>query len=280
MLNLMGNTLNLKHLKRTFLSFGFLLTLTLALQGQKLTKLKSFELPYTPESVSIDRQGHFYIAFKNGSIDKYDTQGNNLYHFSPIKNGYPTLIEAWQGLRVFNYYPDFQEYLFLDRFLNNSERFRLPSDINTFNSLATISGEDDLWVINAQELSLKKIDLPTNQVVIDNPFNLNIESADFNFSHIREYQNQLFISDAASGLLIFDRFGNFISQESLQGISYFSFYRNELLYLDKNYLKLFDIYTKKKREIELPDPSFKFVLMENNFLICIADSRVDIFRIT
>ena len=46
-----------------------------------------------------------------------------------------------------------------------------------------------------------------------------------------------------------------------------------------NQVHFLDIYTKKQREIELADPSYKFVLLENSVLICFSKNRFDVFKI-
>lgn len=249
------------------------------LQAQELTKTKTIELKAPPQSISIDRQGNFYIATKRGEIDKYDMEGNLLYHFSPQKRGNATLVEAWQGPSVFLYYKDFQEFTILDRFLSNSQQYALPEEFNSFSSLATISGDGNLWLIDAQNLSLKKVTSPSNQVIINNPFNFNFRSDAYSFSHIREYQNQLFISDPDQGVMVFDLFGNFLELISLKGVAYFNFVNNDLIYLDHQKAILINVYNKQKREIELPDLSYKYILMENNTLICVTDSKIDLFQL-
>lgn len=275
----MDSNLSLRPLKVKHLLTFIILISVQGISAQTLTKTASINLTTPPQTVSIDRQGHFYVASQRGDIDKYDKAGNLLYHFSPSKNGNVTLIEAWQGLRVFCYYQDFQQYLFLDRFLNSSELYRLPSQVNSFSLLVTLSGDDNLWLIDAQNLSLKKIDLPTNEMIIDTPLNLNVPSSEYHFSHMREYQNRLFISDPGQGVLVFDRFGNFTELMELKGINYFSFLQNELYYLKGNKVMFVDVYNQNKKEIELADLSYQFVLMENSLVICFANDKIDIYQI-
>ena len=247
--------------------------------GQTPNKIKSIKLTTTAKSVSIDRQGNFYIATNRGEIDKYSLTGDLLYHFSPQRNANVTLIEAWQGPRVFGYYKDFQEYIILDRFLSNSKQYSLSNGLSSFSTIATLSGDGNLWLIDSKNLSLQKINILSDQVMINTPFNLNLELSNYDFYHIREYQNQLFISDPKQGLLVFDLFGNYSGLIEAKGIDYFSFFKNELIFLQGTKAVLINIYDKKRREIELADLSYNYVLMENSILICIADSRIDLYQI-
>jgi len=275
----MVTILNLRPLKAKVYFLLFLFICAVNAYGQELTKLKSIDLAAPPKSVSIDRQGNFYIATERGEIDKYDQEGVLLNHFSPQKNGNASLIEAWQGPSIFLYYNDFQEYVILDRFLSNSQQYMIPSDAIPFSTLTTISGDGNLWLIDSQNLSLKKMDIPTNQIIIDNPFNLNALASNFSFSHIREYQNKLFISDPNRGVLVFDLFGNYTELIEAEGITYFNFINNEFVFLANGKAVFIDIYSRKKREIGLPNLSYKYILMENSLLICFTDLKIDLFHV-
>ncbi|GAB5523596.1 MAG: hypothetical protein Roseis2KO_14680 [Roseivirga sp.] len=258
-----------------------ILTGCLLLSGQTLEKIKSVKLQHRVVNASTDRQGNLYVASNNGDIDRFDKSGDLAYHFSPDKKGNATLIEAWQGLRTFVFYRDFQQYLFLDRFLNNSTPFDIGNGLSTYFELGTIAGDNNLWLIDQQELTLKKLDIEISEFLVETPLNLNLDPDNYELSFIREYQNLLFISDKSSGVLVFDNLGNYLESLPLTGLNHFSFSGNELLGLNATGDKamLIDIYTKKEREISLPDPSYQFVFMENSRLYCVAAKRIDIFKL-
>lgn len=258
-----------------------ILVKSFTLHGQKLTKIKSQKLDHAVVNASIDRQGNIYIASNNGDIDRFNRNGELVYHFSPDKKGNASLIEAWQGLRTFVFYRDFQQYLFLDRFLNNSVPFDIGNGLSTYFELGTVAGDNNLWLIDQQELTLKKLDIEINEFLIETPFNLNLDPDDFKLTFIREYQNLLFISDKSSGVLVFDNLGNYLEALPVRDLNHFSFSDNDLIGLNAkgDTAKLIDIYTKKEREISLPDLSYQFVFMENSRLYCIAARRIDIFKL-
>jgi len=248
--------------------------------AQELNKVKSIPFEHEVVHASIDRQGNVYIASKNGDIDRYDKEGTLAYHFSPDTKGNVSLIEGWQGLRTFVFYRDFQQYLFLDRFLNSPNRLNIGSDPSRYYQWATLAGDNNLWLVDQQELSLKKLDIEINDFLVETPFNLNLDPENFQLTHIREYQNLLFISDVNSGILVFDNLGNYLESLPISGLDYFSFRDNELFGLiEPGKVASIDIYSKKVREISLPDLSYKYVLMENSLLFAISNDRMDIFQI-
>lgn len=250
------------------------------LQAQTLEKTHSFDLGYTPTAASMDRQGYLYFSNNQGAIDKFDKKGNQIYHYSPQKQGTPTLIEAWQGLRTFVYYQNFQEYLLLDRFLNASERYPINSNqISDFSGLVTLANDNNLWILNSQELSLKKIDINDRELLIDNKLNLSLDIDAWDIKFIRSYQNYLFIGDAKEGIFVFDNLGNYSEKITGQGVDFFTFAGDEIVFLSDQKLQTIHLYDKTKREISLPDLPYQFVLMENNQIFLVHNKTVEVYRI-
>ena len=223
--------------------------------AQSLELIKSVPLESEVLHASLDRQGNIYIADANGSIERFDREGQSAFTFSADKNGTVTLLEAWQGLRTFVFYRDFQEYLFLNRFLDGPGRFRIGQDLSNYFQWATLAADNNLWLIDQQELSLKKLVIDLNEFIIETPFNLNLDPRNFELTFIREYQNLLFISDRASGVLVFDNLGNYLETLPLKNLSHFSFSDNELMGISTaGTLTFLDIYSQKNERSDWLTP--------------------------
>lgn len=247
---------------------------------QEAKLVQQFTLPFEPVAASIDRQGHLYFASSEGVIEKYDQKGNLEYHFSPQKKATPTLIEAWQGLRVFVYYQGFQEYLFLNRFLTDSERYNL-NRFNTSqpNGLATLSADNNLWLLNSGNLTLSKLDLNNGETLFEDYLSLTLKDQNIEPEFIREYQNLLFLSDSKGFVLVFDNLGNFVEKIEAPNNGFLTFSKNLLVTHSKGKTYLTDIYSIKKREISNANLSYRFVFMENDLLFAVSGKRVDILSI-
>ncbi len=263
-------------------SLTIFLTLFLGqhLLAQNLTKERSFKIGYTPTTASIDRQGYLYFSNDQGAIDKFDQAGTVVYHFSPQKQGTPTIIDAWQGLRTFVYYKNFQEYLLLDRFLNASERYRIDNNqISNFSGLATLASDNNLWTLNDQELSLIKLDINDREVLVENKLNLSLDVEDWDVKFIRSYQNYLFIGDSKEGILAFDNLGTFVEKITTRRTDFFTFNKDEIVFISNGRLYMIHLYKKTKREISLPDLPYQFVLMENNQIFLVHNQTVEVYKI-
>ena len=64
-----------------------------------------------------------YIADDQGDIKRYNAQGELQQVFSPTKIGNISNIEAWTSLRILVFYEEYQEYVILDRFLNQTSSY-------------------------------------------------------------------------------------------------------------------------------------------------------------
>ena len=246
--NLMVNNSILKNLKHSLLITALVFISAFHLNAQALKPASSIKLQGNAHQVSIDRQGNIYVAASNGDIDRYDRQGLFSKHFSPTKKAQPTLLEAWQGLRTFVFYQDFQEYLFLDRFLSQSERYELADQkISSTISLATIAADNNLWTFDNQNLSLKKMDLQNGEIISDTNLNFILKNKTHEFTYMREYQNLLFLSDKKEGVLVFDNIGNHIETLPLMAVNHFSFSGTKLITLFGDKLVTFELYAKEKK---------------------------------
>jgi len=245
--------------------------------GQGLSLIDSAQLGGI-ESVSIDRQGSFYIATTKGSLKKYSKDNKLVAEFSPQKKGAITLIEAWNPLRPFVFYESFQEYLFLDRFLTNSNRFDVKS-ITDYAGLVTVSADNNLWVVDLADFGLKKYNISFGQFTIETSFDLLLNPDNYNITHIREYQSRVFVSDEQSGILVFDNLGNYLNSIEVKGVKYFGLAENEIYFLQKSQVVFYDIYSRKKRAITLPVPA-EYALIDGDLLRTFLKNEIRVYKIT
>lgn len=239
------------------------------------------------QKVSIDPYFNFYTADKNGNVFKYDSLGNQLLGFSPSKKADVTLLEAWRTLNIFIFYRDLQEYNILDRFLttsNGNYSFTPEGDLIErnigFARLATLAADNNLWIFDDQDFSIKKYNPVTEQVIIHSSLDLILDPNYYDLTYVREYQNLLFIADKNSGILVFDNLGNYKTKFPFTGVSYFNFIGNQMYFIFNKQLVVYDIYTAKQVIVPLPNPGSKdyiFALAGNNRYYFFTKDCVDIY---
>lgn len=257
-----------------------LLSITLSLLGiasigQTLILADSTPISH-PVAAAIDRLNNIYIADNKGNLNQY-SRGELVQSFSPQKQGDITLVEAWNPLKIFIYYADFQEFLLLDRFLTGSQRYEIPPPIR-FSGLSTFSNDNNLWVIDDIDFGLKKYNLNFNAYTVNTPFDLILDQEKYNISFIREYQNLVFISDKSSGIFVFDNLGNYLRQITAPAVEHFSFYGENLHYLANRQLISINIYHHDRTALNLPEEAL-FAFRYEDHLALITESTLKIYRI-
>ena len=186
--------------------------------------------------------------------------------FSPQKEG-SKILETWQGLRVFVYYQNFQEYLLLNRFLSNENRINTAlGDFAPFTGLANLSNDNNLWLYNDREMIITKRDINNQEVIVENQLNL---SADFQRieGNYRRGRIRVFSFLATNnGVLLFDNLGNYLDLLTTEDIDFFSFNNFELLYLKNDKLIRVSIKDKTKRDPITGSPQTLFLWKTIRFM--------------
>ncbi len=253
---------------------GLLLTIAFsAAKAQGLKKLKEFK-PGKIENVSVDRLGNFFLIFKNGSIKKYDANGNVL---ASLKNmgGEKSLalIEPWFYPKIFAYSKKNQQLVSYDRNFKNPTQQKIDPSVAIRPLLACPTNDNKVLVLDGADLSIKKVN-PFNSEVL-NEFYLDSAQTKTNFTYLREYQNLIFLLDKNSGLLILSNIGKEINRIPCQ--SNFGFYGEELFFIEGDKLVFFDLYTEKRREEVVGNGKFVMVTDERIVLVT-NDDRVILFE--
>lgn len=222
--------------------------------SQVIVPLSSSKIPGQIGCVSSDSYGFIYLTDHAGNIYKLDSLGKQFVLASPPRRGQITSIEATRSVNIFVFYSDYQVYYYYDRFLMQSQTLTFPSAAVGFARIATPSLDQNIWLIDDQDFSLKKFNSTYSSIDINTPLDLIIDPEVYNMNCMREYQNLLFINDANSGVLVFDNMGNYKTRIPVTGLSYFSFYGDNLVYIKEGSLYLMNIYTYKEKKFT--DPAF------------------------
>ncbi len=219
--------------------------------AQKLQLIDSVAID-TLTAVSMDKTGNVFLCNEKGEISKYSSFGKLLDTFIPQQPAVVGSIEAWQMLRVFVFYGQSQQYLYLDRFLNATEPQLLSEFTNGFVSHATPGEDNSIWLINETALSLEKYDLRTARQVVNTDLLLFVEE-DYQFTDIKTYQNKVYINLKKQGILVFDLFGNFIQKLPLENVSHLNFYNDTLYYPDGTFLHKYNLYSFQEHLLTIPE---------------------------
>ena len=153
-------------------------------------KIASREVTDEIVFATVDRVGELYVVTKNGQIQKFDIDGKliSLYKNGPI----PTLFEPRDGSRLFAYFRKDRKIEYLNPSFEVSTTALIDSAFVIDPWLACSSGDYNIWVLDAEDRTMKKISPRTSTVEVDVKFPENLSP---NFDNIK-------FASRVSGLLL------------------------------------------------------------------------------
>lgn len=228
---------------------------------------------------SIDQQGNIFLGFDNGTITKYNTELDSLLSYNPTRVGKFSLIEAWHGFQVFAFNNKFQDFILLDRFLSRESRYALGETGMYYVDLSTLSGEQNLWLIEENGLRLMKYDFKAREIILDISLNNWLDNQEHAFTFMREYQNLLFLIDKNSGIYVFDNLANIIRKIYVVNVDYVSLSGETLYYLTDEAIISMNLYSNVQSEIKIDQRDYKGLLVFKNFGYLVSDQRVEMIEI-
>ncbi len=152
------------------------------------------------------------------------------------------------------------------------------SDIG-FVRLATYSYDNNIWLIDERDFSLKKFNLSQTKVDLNTPLDLLLDPSLYDMNFMREYQNLVFVNDKNSGILVFDNMGNYKTKIPIKGLSQIGFYNDEIYFQEGDKIRFINIYTYIERTENLPENgAFQFILYAPSRLYLFKNTSVEVYK--
>lgn len=245
--------------------------------SQELKIIKS--IPFAnPDKISVDRYGNFYVSDNKGNIYRFDKNGNKESVYSPQKIAKISLVEAWNTVKIFVFYKDLQEFVLVDRFMSGTPNIKFEMNSVGFARCASFASDNNIWIIDDVDFSLKKIDLQNQHILFSNPLQLILANQEYEINYMREYQNMLFVVDKINGILVFDNLGNYKKKLPIKNLDYIGFAGNKMFYFADNQLVYFDLYSYEEQIIKLPFENILSGIVFENSIILITNKGIEIVR--
>ncbi len=238
-------------MKASFCFVFLLFTVIQFVNGQSLILEDSAKAIKT-DLITVDQKGNLFLVDIKGNIFQYSPDLKLVRNYSPPKPFKVYQLDAWQGLRIFCFYRDIQEFSLLDRFLTSTENYQFELPNNGFISHATLSFDNNLWLLDQPSMKLVKYNINQRNTEFDIPLNNIIPVSIFNVVLFKEYQNKIYIVDEVNGIIVFDNLGNLLSIRKARigkGVGFFGEY---LYYLENDKMIWHHLYRDEITSIQLP----------------------------
>ncbi|HEY3403431.1 MAG TPA: hypothetical protein VGK59_08600 [Ohtaekwangia sp.] len=260
---------------KQFVIWVSLLGLAYPASGQ-FKKIRTQEVSDSITTVAVDRPGDLYIITKEGQLQHFDKDGKlySLYKKDPS----PTLFDPRDGSRLFAYFRPVQQYAYMSPSFEITQRIQLDSAFSIDPWLVCASGDYNVWILDAADWSLKKIDTKKGLVLTETVLPPAFSKLKSDYLTLREYQGFLFIADHSKGIHVFNSLGNHLRTISVPLPSYFNFLGEELYYQSGTSLIFFDLFSAETRELKLPETSIFSVLTDER-LFLIKPRQIHIYEV-
>jgi hypothetical protein len=201
---------------KTFLYISLQLIFSLSTAAQKDSSFQWRKtLRVSGAQLAVDNLNNIYILSNNEQLKKYSPTGDSIAVFSEVKRfGKLQTIDVSNPLKLLLYYRDFATVVVLDRFL----ALRTSLDLRRHNiqqaSAIGQSYDNNIWVFDAVNYKLKKLDEQGNQLMETEDFRT-LFATSFNPVTIIDQNNSVYLYDPAIGVYQFDHFGTFQKKHAI-----------------------------------------------------------------
>lgn len=223
-------------------------------------------------SAYVDRPGDLYILHTDNKVSKFDTLGMPVADMGFERK--PTIFDPRDGARMFIYFADVKQGSFFS--VGTSQGFFIYDYFAMEPMLATSAGDNQVWIIDKGDWSLKKLDPKASKIVAEATIDKAQFQTDPDFTAVREYQNFLFVLDKNAGILIFNGIGKQIKKIEGKDIPYFNFLGEELYYKKNDKLIFYDLFDGTTREESVDSKCLYTLLTDARKYVVYAD-RIEVF---
>lgn len=239
-------------------------------------KIRSVTIADKVIYATVDRPGELYLVSNTGRIRRFDSNGNLLSEYT--NQSPPTLFDPRDGSRLFIYYHEGQRYAYLSPSFEITNSQTIDPSVAVDPWLMCVSGDHNLWILDAADLSLKRVNVLTSSLEVDYKIGDDLVKQPAEITYMREYQGFLFLLHRTKGILIFNKMGKRIKTIERPQLQYFNFLGEELYYPENNALKFLNLFTAETREIPLTNPG-EFMLMTDERIYTVEGSSVGFFSL-
>lgn len=236
-------------------------------------------LPDSVTAAFIDRPGELYLQLRNGHLLRYDKDGN--LRATAQATTPPTLFDPRDGARLFAYYRSQQQYAYL----NPSFEAGIPSPIDAAFAaepwLVCASGDYNVWILDAADWSLKKIDTQKGIVLVEMPVTGMSTDKRQAITYMREYQGFLFLLERGKALHVYSGMGKHLrTLQPTDGIRSFNFLGEEVYYTSEGHTIWFNLFSGETIRTPGVLATADFILSSDERMFLIKGKTLEIHAVT
>ena len=231
--------------------------------------------PADVAQLAVDNLDNLYILSTADRLKKYNAQGDSVGVYNQVKRfGKLHAIDVTNPLKLLLFYKDFSTIVILDRLLT----LRAALDLRKLNIIQTsavgLSYDGAVWLFDAYENKLKKLDEEGN-LLLETPDFRNVFAEAIAPQQIIDQNGTVYVYDPAAGLYLFDYYGSFKKKLPVRGWQGIAILNHYITGIYDNRFQFFNIATQISGTRLLPivqSPSANLRIANNKLFCWTADS--------
>lgn len=260
-----------------FLLFAFLNSICFAQKDTSLRLIKSISIEAS--EIAIDNLDNFYILTNNDQLKKYNAGGDSIAVYNDVRRfGKLYSFDVSNPLKVLLFYKDFSTVVLLDRQLSFRNAVDLRNQNITQASTASISYDNNIWVFDAVDNKLKKLD-ENGALLLETVDFRTIFSENFVPQKIIDKDNSVYLYDSSFGVIQFDYYGSFQKKHALPNWKNISIYKNNIVGFYNNGIAVYNTGNLMQQQYQFPSSfgSFNQYLVGSTSLFTRSKNSVNIY---
>lgn len=195
-----------------------------------------------------DALGNFY-TIEESTLKKYDSTGIQLQEFTYLSLGNISWVDVSNPLKILVYYEDFDQIIFLDKYLSpSSEAIDLTHYNIVSSSVVARSYSNGIWVFDQSAGELIRLDKSMNISHRSGPIPWKSYEGILYARQTGEY-----VLLARKGeILVFDKFASFLKTIPVPETSIITWAPQSILYREDEILKKYNFITHQENRMEWP----------------------------
>ncbi|MBK21197.1 MAG: hypothetical protein CMP63_02605 [Flavobacteriales bacterium] len=203
-------------------------------------------------SVEVDEHGDVYLVNSEKQLIKFNSRLDTLYVFNE-KSAEVELVAPQNALKILIFNKSLNTVQFLDKTLSPSAEELNLDEVNIpLVEAVGISKDNNFWVFDQYDQSLKKFDTKMNMISTSGNLT-NITGLNWSPTKLKEIDNKVFVCDSSSGIMEFDFFGSYVQTINLKVKGNFYIDQSNVWFLRNDSLIIHDILLQDESKFNLPE---------------------------
>lgn len=200
---------------------------------------------------TTDNLQNIYCLSAESELIKYSPEGQEQFRYSNRTLGQAALLDATNPFHLLLYFPEYQNVLLFDRTLSPTGQFNL-NNLGFYRASAVgMASDGHLWVYDEASFRLKKVTASGQVIAESGDLSLAIGKG-LHPNFLTERNQQVFLNDPATGILVFDVFGQYLKTIGILGLAEFQIVGDELIFWQEGKLHSFHLTALLEQTYALP----------------------------